>query len=71
MENLNQHGREIKIVLPDGKIIGGRAFITTPFDIGNSISVGLMQTVSMAKVNDELWDLLRPLQTDCRLELLK
>lgn len=63
--------KPIKVTLPDGKQIEGVANKTTPLDIATGISQGLAQNVVVAKVNGVLWDLLRPLEEDSNLELLK
>jgi threonyl-tRNA synthetase len=44
----------IKITLPDGKVLDGKAWETTPFDIANGISKGLANATVIAKVNDEV-----------------
>lgn len=49
----------------------GTAWETTPMDIAKSISQGLAQNVVIAKVDGVLYDLLRPLENDCQLSLLK
>mmetsp|Transcript_3835 Transcript_3835/g.5439 ORF Transcript_3835/g.5439 Transcript_3835/m.5439 type:complete len:694 (-) Transcript_3835:111-2192(-) len=64
-------GKEIKVTLPDGKIVDGQAGKTTPYDIAMGISAGLAKAVTVAKVNDKVWDLTRPLEDDCKLELCK
>ncbi|KAL9644317.1 hypothetical protein ABK040_005778 [Willaertia magna] len=64
-------GKPIVITLPDGSSRDGKAYETTPYDIAMSISQGLAQNVVVAKVNDQLFDLGRPLEGDCKLELLK
>lgn len=61
----------IKITLPDGKVVNGIADQTTPLEVASSISKGLAEASVVAKVNGELFDLTRPLETDCTLELLK
>ncbi|CAG9833707.1 unnamed protein product [Diabrotica balteata] len=61
----------IKVTLPDGKIIEGVSWKTTPYDIAKGISQGLADNTVIAKVNDVLWDLDRPLEVDCTLQLLK
>eukprot|EP00039_Didymoeca_costata_P010775 m.145836 g.145836 ORF g.145836 m.145836 type:complete len:776 (+) comp14958_c0_seq6:47-2374(+) len=61
----------IKVTLPDGKVVEGQSWRTTPYEIANSISSGLANSTVVAKVNDELWDLDRPLEGDCTLALLK
>lgn len=44
----------IKITLPDGKMLEGKAWETTPLDIANGISKGLANATVIAKVNDEV-----------------
>lgn len=63
--------QSIKVTLPDGKVIDGEAWESTPFEIAKGISVGLASDSLVAKVNNELWDLERPLETDCQIQLLK
>ncbi|KFM74402.1 Threonine--tRNA ligase, cytoplasmic, partial [Stegodyphus mimosarum] len=61
----------ITITLPDGKVVEGESWRTTPYQIAQGISQGLADSVVIAKVNGELWDLDRPLELDCKLELKK
>lgn len=61
----------IKITMPDGKVLDGKAWETTPFLIAKGISKSLANATVIAKVNDELWDLDRPLEGDVSLKLLK
>lgn len=61
----------LKIKLIDGKIIEGLSWQTTPFDVAQSLSQGEAANAIVAKVNNELWDLDRPLESDCILQLLK
>jgi len=60
----------IKITFPDGSI---REFAegTTPLQIAESISTRLSQEVLAAKINDEVWDLTRPVSADAAIQLLK
>jgi threonyl-tRNA synthetase len=60
----------ISITLPDGSVKDGTAWETSPMDIAKGISAGLSQRVVIAKVDGVLFDLLRPLEADCKLELL-
>lgn len=62
---------KISVTLPDGKVIEGLSWQTSAFDIARGISQGLADSTVVAKVNDELWDLDRPLEGDCKLKLLK
>jgi len=61
----------INITLPDGKVVPGESWRTTPYDIAAGISKGLADNCVVAKVNGELWDLDRPLEADVSLELIK
>lgn len=60
----------IKITLPDGSVRevpkGNSAL-----DVAKSISEGLARVVISAKVNDEVWDITRPINEDATLSLLK
>ncbi|XP_055682070.1 threonine--tRNA ligase 1, cytoplasmic isoform X2 [Lutzomyia longipalpis] len=61
----------IDVTLPDGKIVAGTSWQTTPYDIAVGISKGLADSCVISKVNDVLWDLDRPFEENCRLQLLK
>jgi threonyl-tRNA synthetase len=63
--------KPIKVTLPDGKVMDGESWRTTPLNIAEQISKGLADNTVIAKVNDELWDLDRPLEDSCQLKLLK
>lgn len=60
----------IKITFPDGSV---REFAkgTTSMQVAESISSRLAQEVLAAKVNGQVWDLTRPIDTDSTIELLK
>ena len=60
----------IKVVLPDGTEKPGIKNVTTPMDIANSISKSLAKKTVVAKVDGQVWDLLRPLERDCAIQLL-
>lgn len=59
----------INVTLPDGSV---RQYPkgTTAMDIAKGISEGLARNVLAAKVNDEVWDSFRPIDSDCSLNLL-
>ena len=63
--------KPIKVTLPDGRVMSGESWRTTPLNIAEQISKGLADNAVVSKVNDELWDLERPLESDCELKLLK
>lgn len=62
---------DITVTLPDGKEISAQSWRSTPYDIAKGISQGLADNTVVAKVNNELWDLDRPLEKNCKLELMK
>ncbi|KAK2374591.1 threonine--tRNA ligase, mitochondrial [Trifolium repens] len=61
----------LKITLPDGTVKEGKKWQTTPFDIAREISKNLANNALIAKVNDVLWDMNRPLEEDSKLEIFK
>ncbi|XP_017893242.1 threonine--tRNA ligase, cytoplasmic isoform X2 [Ceratina calcarata] len=63
--------QDVLVTLPDGKEIVAQAWRTSPYEIAKDISQGLADNTVIAKVNGVLWDLDRPLESDCKLELLK
>ncbi|TGO29558.1 hypothetical protein BPAE_0013g00090 [Botrytis paeoniae] len=63
----------ITITLADGSVKEGIAWETTPAQIAEGISKSLLKRTVVAKLNgdsEQLWDLERPLEKDCTLELL-
>jgi len=60
----------IKVILPDGTEKAGVRGFTSPMDVANSISKSLAKKTVVAKVDGEVWDLCRPLESDCTLQLL-
>ncbi|RMB94447.1 hypothetical protein DUI87_29258 [Hirundo rustica rustica] len=62
--------KSIKITLTDGETVEGESWKTTPYQLAVGISQVLASNAVIAKVNGELWDLDRPLEGDCTLELL-
>lgn len=59
----------IKVTLPDGSEKPGVRLVTTPMDIAKAISKSLANNAVVAKVDGKEWDLLRPLENDCKLSL--
>src|SRR5208283_3706684 len=59
----------VNVTLPDGSSqavpVG-----TRPLDVARSISPRLADDAIVAKVNDELYDLTRPFETDAKLQIL-
>ena len=60
----------INITLDNGRIEIGKSWETTPGAVARSISKSLFERTVIARVDGELWDLERPFEKDCRLELL-
>jgi hypothetical protein len=67
----NQKPVPIKVTLPDGKVVEGESWRTTPYEVAKGISQGLADNTVVAKVNGEVWDLDRPFEGDAELKLLK
>ncbi|XP_074935383.1 threonine--tRNA ligase 1, cytoplasmic isoform X2 [Phalacrocorax aristotelis] len=70
-ERAANDSKPIKVTLPDGKQVDAESWKTTPYQIACGISQGLADNTVIAKVNKMVWDLDRPLEEDCTLELLK
>ncbi|XP_019741007.1 threonine--tRNA ligase 1, cytoplasmic [Hippocampus comes] len=70
-ERAAKESRPIKVTLPDGKVVDAESWKTTPYQVACGISQGLADNTVIAKVNKDVWDLDRPLEDDCSLELLK
>lgn len=72
VEELKAKPRDkIQVTLPDGKIVDGLSWETTPYQIASGISQGLADNTIVAKVDNEVWDLDRVLEKSCSLKLLK
>ncbi|ORY67096.1 threonyl-tRNA synthetase [Pseudomassariella vexata] len=73
-EELAKKPREpITITMPDGSVKAGTAYETTPGDIAKGISNSLYKRTVVARLDndkEQLWDLDRPLEKSCKLELL-
>lgn len=62
--------KDIVVTLPDGKTVAGKSWETSPASIAKGISQSLFQKTVIALADGQLWDLERPLEGSCRLELL-
>ncbi|KAI0037080.1 tars protein [Vararia minispora EC-137] len=65
-----QPREDITITMPDGAERKGKSWETSPMDIAKGISKSLADRLVIAKVDGILWDLERPLEGSCKLELL-
>ncbi|NXX15100.1 SYTC2 ligase, partial [Podargus strigoides] len=63
-------GTPIRIALPGGSRLAGRALQTTPFQVAAQLGGDLAEGALVARVNGTLQDLDRPLEGDTDLELL-
>ncbi|KAK7019839.1 aa-TRNA-ligase-II domain-containing protein [Favolaschia claudopus] len=61
---------DIVITMPDGSERKGKSWETSPMDVAKEVSKSLSERIVIAKVDGELWDLERPLEGPCKLELL-
>uniref|UniRef100_A0A8C7HCP3 threonine--tRNA ligase n=1 Tax=Oncorhynchus kisutch TaxID=8019 RepID=A0A8C7HCP3_ONCKI len=61
----------ITVELPDGRRVEGQAWVTTPYQLACGISQGLADNAVISRVNGDLWDLDRPLEKSCSLEILR
>lgn len=75
-EEVAQKPREkIEVTLGDGKVIIGESWVTSPAEIARGISKSLFERTVIARLDhgtpeETLWDLERPLEKSCKLELL-
>uniref|UniRef100_A0ACD5TTM6 Uncharacterized protein n=1 Tax=Avena sativa TaxID=4498 RepID=A0ACD5TTM6_AVESA len=65
LERLEIAGDPIRITLADGQAREGKRWVSAPTDFARSDG-----RVLVARVNRALWDMARPLEGDCELELL-
>ncbi|MGH0181306.1 UNVERIFIED_CONTAM: hypothetical protein FKN15_006885 [Acipenser sinensis] len=70
-ERAEKESKPIIVTLPDGKQIDAESWKTTPYTLACGISQGLADNTVISKVNNILWDLDRPLEESCTLQLLK
>lgn len=72
-EAANKPREPITITMPDGSVKEGTSWETTPGEIAKGISNSLYKRTVVARLdgdNEKLWDLDRPLEASCKLELL-
>ncbi|XP_066100364.1 threonine--tRNA ligase 1, cytoplasmic [Saccopteryx bilineata] len=70
-EKAEKDSKPIKVTLPNGNQVDAESWKTTPYQVACGISQGLADSTVVAKVNEVVWDLDRPLEEDCTLALLK
>eukprot|EP00096_Caligus_rogercresseyi_P015157 TRINITY_DN759_c0_g1_i3.p1 TRINITY_DN759_c0_g1~~TRINITY_DN759_c0_g1_i3.p1 ORF type:complete len:735 (+),score=235.04 TRINITY_DN759_c0_g1_i3:157-2361(+) len=67
----SQPHEPIQITLPDGKVVDGESWKTTPYDVALGISKGLADNCVVARVDGVVYDLDKAFEKSCRLELIK
>lgn len=65
-----QPREDIEITLVSGDIKKATSWETSPAQIARDISKSLLERTVIARVDGELWDLERPFEKSCKLELL-
>ena len=65
-----QPREDIEIQMPDGGKRKGKSWESTPGAIARETSKSLFERTVISRVDGELWDLERPLEKSCKLELL-
>jgi len=65
-----QPREDINITMPNGDVRVGQSWETSPGEVARGISKSLYERTVISKVDDELWDLERPLERSCKLEFL-
>ena len=73
--SLRRSPEDITVTLQDGKTIAGKSWDTSPAEIARNISKSLFEKTVIARLDkgrpeETLWDLERPLEKSCKLELL-
>lgn len=66
----SKQNESIKIGLQYGQIYEGISWQSTPYEVFRKTNKHALKQAIVARVNNELWDLNRPLETDCQVELL-
>ena len=65
-----QSREDILITLGSGDVKPAKSWETTPANLAREISKSLFERTVIARVDGELWDLERPFEKSCKLELL-
>ena len=70
LEAAKNAAQPITLTMPDGSTREGVKGVTTPMDIALGISKGLAKKSVVARVDGGVWDMMRPLEGSCKLELV-
>lgn len=69
MEEAKAKNEPIVVKLPDGSERQAIKNVSTPMDVLKEYAKDLLKTAVVAKVNGDVWDLFRPLEGDCSLQV--
>lgn len=69
MEEAKQRNETIIVKMPDGSEKQAIKGVSTPMDVLKEHAKDLLKTAVVSKVNEEVWDLFRPLEGDCTLQV--
>ncbi|CAL8462423.1 g1956 [Coccomyxa elongata] len=69
VEEAKQRNETITVKLPDGSEKQAIKGVSTPMDVLKEHAKDLLKTAVVSKVNEEVWDLFRPLEGDCTLQV--
>ena len=58
-----------RVTLSDGTVKQEKKWATTPFDIAKELPKSLATDGLIAQVNGVLWDMSKPLESDCQLKI--
>lgn len=71
LQQAKQEGTPIKITVKnDGSVREGVQLVTTSMDVAKQLDKKVVKAALSASVDGEIWDLTRPLERDCTLEIL-
>ena len=71
MQQAREDNVRIKVtVLNDGSVQEGVQGVTTSMDIVKLLDKKLQKAALSAKIDGKVWDLIRPLESDCTLQIL-
>ncbi|XP_063803226.1 threonine--tRNA ligase, mitochondrial [Pseudophryne corroboree] len=69
-DRVSNESHPIRISLPDGRVVSGESWKTTPYDLAVRTGSGPAHSILAARVNGELYDLSRPLEADTDIDFL-
>jgi hypothetical protein len=71
LQQAKQDGTAIKVTVKnDGSVREGVKLVTTSMDIAKQLDKKVVKAALSASVDGEIWDLTRPLDRDCTIQIL-